>query len=315
MGGECSAMAPQFALAYHFVAELLAARHEYPRIPEPEAMEEAESVQAFQEATLPTGNGSSVHLFNLMMLCGNLKPGSLVVDLACGPANLLVALAELNPDSQFIGVDLSTRMLAWAEKARSTAGIHNLRFVHGDITRLDAFSSGSVDLVMSTLSLHHLPDAHKLAACMQEVARVLKSPATNPNTGLVYLMDFAALKRQASADYFVEERTKGLNHHLKLDYINSLRAAFQIDELAAAAEPLRALPEQPVTLRQTWGVPFAILLTNLATPRLSPMHTQALGRYWAQMKPAQRRDFKDLRMFLGLGGASVPSPASLGWRA
>lgn len=306
-------MLSQLALAYHFTAELLSRQHEYARTTEPEAMEEAESVQAFRDATLPAGNGSSVHLFNLMMLCGNLRPGSKVVDLACGPANLLAALAALNPDSEFIGVDLSARMLDWAEKGRAEAGLQNLRFVQGDITRLTHFEDGSVDLVMSTLSLHHLPDAQKLGECMGEIARILRRPAGGQPGGLIYLMDFAALKRKASAAYFVEERTKGLNHHLKVDYINSLHAAFRVEDLVQAAAPLRAWPGRPVALRQTWGVPFAVLLTNMGAPQLSPAHVQALGQYWAQMQPPQRRDFKDLRSFLALGGAPVPRPVSLGW--
>ena len=148
---------------------------------------------------------------------------------------------------------------------------------------------------------------------MAEVARVLRRGATAEDCGLVYLMDFAALKRKASAAYFVEERTKGLNHHLKLDYINSLHAAFRVDDLWAAAEPLRQLPHRPAALRQTWGVPFVTLLTNLANPRLSPGHAAALGHYWAQMQAPQRRDFKDLRMFLGLGGVKAPGPSDLGW--
>lgn len=306
-------MASNLALAYHFVSELLASTHEVQRTPEPEAMEDADSVLAFKEATTAAGNGASVHLFNLIMLCGNLQPGSLVVDLACGPANLLVALAALNPDSRFVGVDLSRCMLDHAEQTRREHGAQNVTFMQGDITRLVDIADGSVDMVMSTLSLHHLPDTGKLAECMREISRILRPASADRQPGQVYLMDFAALKRRASADYFVEERTKGLNRHLKVDYINSLRAAFRLDELWAAAAPLRSLPGQPVRLHHTWGVPFVTLLTNLAEPRLRAEHQAALGRYWSEMKPQQRRDFKDLQMFLRLGGARTPQLRDLGW--
>src|SRR5690606_28242381 len=111
-----------------------------------------------------------------------------VVDLGCGPATQLVQIAELNPEVSFHGVDLSETMLQRAADYAKERGVGNVRFSHGDITRLDQLGDRSVDGVMSTMVLHHLPTLDHLRKCFKEVARILKPG------GAVYLTDFGRLK-------------------------------------------------------------------------------------------------------------------------
>ncbi len=91
-----------------------------------------------------------------------------IVDLGCGPGDLVVALASRLHDARITGLDLSPSMLLWASRHATTDG--RLRFVVGDAANLP-FATASVDLVVSTLSLHHWTEPADVFA---EIARVLR---------------------------------------------------------------------------------------------------------------------------------------------
>jgi ubiquinone/menaquinone biosynthesis C-methylase UbiE len=299
---DASHMSNQLMLGLHFFRELLSRSYEYPRVPEPRlVMDEPESVRQYRDAGLATGNGSSIYLYNLLLLTSAVRPGSTVVDLACGPANLLIELAKLHPEAHFIGVDLSAEMLHWAEQLKANAGVTNVRFIEADITDIQQLPPNCADLVMSTLSLHHLPDIELLGKCFKEIARILKSG------GAVHLMDFASLKRNATARYFVYERTKGLGEFLAKDYEYSLRAAYRLEEFAQLAETLRAAAPH-LHVRKTFGVPFLMALSTLNAARPDAQRCAALARYWQSMLPPQRADFNAMRLFFKLDGWDVPHP-------
>ena len=292
-------------LVAHVLAESFARHYQGKRIPEPDlVMENPENVREYRDAGLVDGHGSSVYLLNLLLLCGAIRPGMKVLDLACGPANLLVALAEINPQAEFIGVDLSPEMLRWAEELRAERGLNNLSFIRGDITNLTALGDQSVDLVMSTLALHHLPDLDLLQRCFEEMARV-----TRPG-GAIHLMDFAALKRTSTIRYFVRERVQGLGQFLADDYENSLRAAFRGEDFQNLLPVLQSTVAS-ARLRKTFGIPFMVAVTSLKSSSLSPGHRQALHAYWERMQPAQRKDFDALRLFFRLSELHVPDPRHL----
>jgi len=65
-----------------------------------------------------------------------IRAGDEVVDLACGPANLLCQVARLNPQAHFVGIDLAGNMLERAQDHAQRQRLTNIRFMHGDITRL-----------------------------------------------------------------------------------------------------------------------------------------------------------------------------------
>jgi len=93
------------------------------------------------------------------------------VDLGCGPGYLAVELARQAPELHVTGVDLSDEMLAEAEGyAQRHKTRHAVSFRKGDAQQIP-FADGSVDLVVSTLSLHHWSEP---VAVLDEVARVLR---------------------------------------------------------------------------------------------------------------------------------------------
>jgi SAM-dependent methyltransferase len=91
-----------------------------------------------------------------------------VLDIGCGTGDLVVALSRRLRDARIIGIDASPSMLLYAGRHATTDG--RLRFSVGDAAALP-FDDGTVDLVVSTLSLHHWAEP---ADAFAEIARVLR---------------------------------------------------------------------------------------------------------------------------------------------
>jgi len=91
-----------------------------------------------------------------------------ILDLGCGPGDLVLELGHRLRDARIIGLDLSPSMMQLASRHATTDG--RLKFIVGSAEALP-FSDGSVDLVVSTLSLHHWA---RPAAVFGEIARILR---------------------------------------------------------------------------------------------------------------------------------------------
>ncbi|MGD8793683.1 MAG: class I SAM-dependent methyltransferase [Anaerolineae bacterium] len=122
------------------------------------------------------------------------------VDLGCGPGHLVVELAQAAPGLRVTGVDLSDEMLAEAERYARRAGLPagRVAFKKGDVARIP-FPDGSLDLVVSTLSLHHWRDP---VGVLDEVARVLRppDPAAGRPGGAFLVFD---LRRDMTAPFYL----------------------------------------------------------------------------------------------------------------
>ena len=92
-------------------------------------------------------------------------------DIGCGPGLLVAELARQAPDLQVTGVDLSDDMLArGAGYARLKGVADRATFRKGDACQVP-FPDRSLDLVVSTLSLHHWRDP---VDALNEIVRVLR---------------------------------------------------------------------------------------------------------------------------------------------
>jgi ubiquinone/menaquinone biosynthesis C-methylase UbiE len=89
-----------------------------------------------------------------------------VLDAGTGTGALALALAPLV--GEVIGVDLSPELLV--EARRAAAGVSNVTFVEGDITRLP-FAEGAFDLVCCARTLHHVPRPERVLSELTRVAR------------------------------------------------------------------------------------------------------------------------------------------------
>ena len=127
-----------------------------------------------------------------------LPPGATVLDVGTGPGTLPLLIAAQSPHLSVSGVDLSAEMIARATAAadvRATPGARPISFQVADVADLP-FDDRSVDLVVSTISMHHWADP---AAGLREVVRVLRPGAR------AWLYDFRPTTRRAA------RMTSGLN--------------------------------------------------------------------------------------------------------
>ena len=105
-----------------------------------------------------------------------LPAGATVLDVGTGPGTLPLLIAAQFPHLSISGLDLSAEMIARATSAaelRATPGARPISFQIADVAALP-FDDRSVDLVVSTISLHHWADP---AAGLGEIVRVLRPGA------------------------------------------------------------------------------------------------------------------------------------------
>ncbi|MCG5517210.1 MULTISPECIES: class I SAM-dependent methyltransferase [unclassified Ectothiorhodospira] len=289
--------ASTFQFFRHIALELLA-RGCDERTPEPDlVMADPEQADSFRMAGREDGTIAPTYLFHTLQLSQMIRPGDLVVDLASGPANQLAQVARMNPQARFVGVDASDSMLELAEEHIKRQGIGNVSFERSYIQSLGTFSDGAVDVVMSTMSLHHLPDYETLEATFREVARILKPG------GALYIADFGRMKRDATRQFFAEQHADRQPPIFTVDYLNSLRAAFRVDDLKKASLVLG----EGVSVKTTALVPFMVLIMRGHGYTLPESVVDSCGQILRRLPREQKEDFRDLVRFFKMGGVSAPS--------
>jgi methyltransferase-like protein/ubiquinone/menaquinone biosynthesis C-methylase UbiE len=77
------------------------------------------------------------------------SPTSRVLELGCANAINLLAMAQLYPGGEFIGIDYSIKQIEWANKARKDADINNARFICADVSTLDHEPLGQFDYIIA----------------------------------------------------------------------------------------------------------------------------------------------------------------------
>lgn len=267
------------------------------RVPEPSlVMDDPQQVADYFEACSVRGLMGGTYLFHTIQMCQVIAPGDVVVDLACGPAAQLAQVAQLNPDAQFVGVDLSPAMLERAGEHIASLGLTNVELRTMDITDLADFEDGTIDAVVSSMSLHHLPNEAMLMRTAAEMRRVLKIG------GGVYLADFARLHSERSMDFFAHQHQPGQPALYTRDFANSLRAAFSLEQLQAAADAIasdtRLSRMAVVTLLAAIRTPTRHALSEALCERLRKLH----GR----LPPSAKADFRGIVRLFKRGGLATP---------
>ncbi|MGB8675795.1 MAG: class I SAM-dependent methyltransferase [Candidatus Acidiferrales bacterium] len=91
-----------------------------------------------------------------------------VVDLACGPGTLALRFAR---HARWVcGLDMTPAMLQRAQETAAGEGLDNLVFATGDAQALP-FADASLDIAVTSYSLHHMSDP---ARVVQEMGRVVR---------------------------------------------------------------------------------------------------------------------------------------------
>ncbi|MDB5815222.1 MAG: hypothetical protein JWN23_2339 [Rhodocyclales bacterium] len=266
------------------------------RVPEPELiMSDATSAEAFMRAGREDGLLAHTYLYHAIQASAVIAPGARVVDLGCGPANQLALIAQLNPDAHFIGVDASDSMLTLARDTLARCELDNVSLRKASMEALQDMDDASVDAVISTMTLHHLPDVASLQTVMREAKRVLK-----PGGG-IYIVDFGRLKREKGQAFFANDRKATQPAIFTQDYYNSMRAAFSLTDIRNAA----GIFGEAVSVKRTFLVPFLVAIRSVGgTPLRVPSQQLAKASY-ASLSALQRYDFRDLSRFFAHGGFSL----------
>ena len=117
-----------------------------------------------------SGIRSEAHVARYTLAGTHLKPGMVVLDVACGLGYGTAILAAGTGVARVIGVDLSEEAVAYARDNYATL-MPQVEFHSGDATQLHFLADATVDAVVSFETLEHLPNPDRL---LQEVSRVLK---------------------------------------------------------------------------------------------------------------------------------------------
>lgn len=277
-------------LAYipHLLRELIG-KQTLVRTAEPMLMTGEEQIKEYTDYGRGDTSQFAGYLFHAHKMSQVIKNCKTVVDLGCGPASQLMLVAQLNPHISFIGIDLSQEMLNAAAKTAESQGIKNLSFIKDDITKLSLIQDHSVDGVISSMALHHLPTDDDLKNCYSSISRILKETSS-----AIYLVDFGLLKSRKTVEYMVS-LSPNMAKVLEEDYRNSLLAAFPLKTIKSLAHQFT--PQAKVI--STYGLDFfSVVKTQSFT--LAPEQTRLLNEKLETLSNINLKLYQDLGLFLGI---------------
>ena len=190
------------------------------RVTEPELMDDEQQSIAYAQADFSTSN--QLYVDSLVRdFPTHLRA---VVDIGCGPADVVIRLAKAARHAAITAIDGSAPMIALGRTAARAAGVDDrLTLLHTRIPGPPP-ASQSFDAVLSKDLLHHLPDPRVL---WNEVTRLGRPGAA------VYVMDLVRPDTEDTARAMVKEGAGSEHPILQHDFYQSLLAAFTMDEVRA----------------------------------------------------------------------------------
>jgi SAM-dependent methyltransferase len=142
-----------------------------------------------------------------------IKLGCKVLDVGCGPGDLLQFL----PDIIYCGIDISPEYIDAARARHGSKG----RFVTRAVTEKTSFEDlGKFDLIMAMGLVHHLNDAEA-----SSLFRAAKS-ALNPG-GRVVTLDNVFVPEQSAAARWIIKLDRGNHVRAKNEYLSIANQHFQ----------------------------------------------------------------------------------------
>ena len=214
------------------------------RIPSQEGIEDPEVAIAFEWVTRMPQMRWIRHF--VISQAAVMKDHGEAVDLGCGAGQLVIELARKAPGLHISGIDLSEKMIVDASQSAQQAGLKDrVEFRLGNVEQIP-FPDQSLDLVISTASLHHWTDPVKV---LNEVDRVLKPG------GAFYVFD---LRRDMALPFYLliwfatQFIVPGALHRFN-EPMGSRNASYTVQELAELSRQSR-LGGGQVTTGPIWIV-------------------------------------------------------------
>lgn len=190
------------------------------RIPEPEMMSAEEEARVYEHADFSQVNQAFAERVVELV---SAAPGKLM-DLGCGPGDILARIFRLDPRIVLFGLDGAPAMLVLAKKRVENEGMRAaVWFILGDAKEVPC-PPGCVDVVISNSLVHHLPDPGPF---WKEVRRIAKPGAT------VLIQDLARPDTPEAAVRIVERESGREPQLLKDLFLQSLLASFTPGEISS----------------------------------------------------------------------------------
>jgi ubiquinone/menaquinone biosynthesis C-methylase UbiE len=196
--------------------------------------------QAVPFAAMPAH--ADADIIRLIREAARLGPASQVLDVACGPG--LVALALAETARHVTGLDVTPAML---DKARELQRQRKLENLSWELGRAEALlhADSSFDVVVTRFSFHHLLDP---AAALAEMVRVCRPG------GRVVVADVYTTTPEQAAEYDRLERLRDPSHVRALP-LEELREHMRQSGLEEGSEAFARLPAE---LEQLLGASFPV---------------------------------------------------------
>lgn len=112
-------------------------------------------------------------------LTERLASGIAVLDVGCGRGLIMIRLADLYPNSRFLGLDLSQEAIEFARGAAASKSLQNIEFVTADLSNFDKTAEPEAYDFVTTFDAVH--DQAKPLRVLEGIYRALKADG-------VYLM-------------------------------------------------------------------------------------------------------------------------------
>lgn len=101
----------------------------------------------------------------------NLRPGSLAIDIGCGPQGILDLLSErVGSPGKAVGLEQSQPTVGQARRFAKIRGLENVEVIHGDANHT-GLPRGSFDFVHARLVLINIPEPQRVVDEMAALAR------------------------------------------------------------------------------------------------------------------------------------------------
>jgi SAM-dependent methyltransferase len=196
--------------------------------------------QAAPFAAMPAH--SDADITRLIQEAARVGPNSTVLDVACGPGLVVLALAKTA--GHVTGLDLTPAMLDKARELQRQRGLENVCWQLG---RADAlpYPDASFDAVVTRFAFHHLASP---AVALAEMIRVCRLG------GRVVVCDVYTTTPEQAAEFDRLEKLRDPSHVHALQ-LDELRALMQA---AGLKEPGEAFGHFPMKLDQLLGASFPV---------------------------------------------------------
>lgn len=195
------------------------------RRPEPELMDSFEQTVAYAEADFNEAN----NLFTSRFIENfpSLPESGWMVDLGCGPGDIMMRMARSFPGWRITGLDAGENMLRRAKERLADEGaIANIEFRLAYLPDV-SLPGQAFDAVISNSLLHHLPAPEVLWHTIKQIGK--------PG-GAVQVMDLLRPVSEEAASRLVDFYAADAPEILREDFYNSLLAAYTPAEITLQLE-------------------------------------------------------------------------------